>query len=285
MKTIKLSHGGLSGDIVYGLALARHVALANACLIDLYIPNDRPYQHPPGMNHPNGHQYLMSQGAFDFIRPLLVMQPFVNEVFFVPDAHIPADAIRLDPYRSAQGLNVTAGNIADYPGKIYGIAVDLSEPWLSTRPMKPSPSTVTVGISNRYRNTAIDYSFLAKIERVRYVGLPEEYEDFKRRHGLPGLTYEKCASAVELAETIRSSRVFIGNQSMPFAIAEALKVNRILETCELCPNVIPSGRGGGSFIYQAGLFSLLRYWGIQVPQGEVRNLQPTYALDLSAAAA
>lgn len=282
MKTISASHGGLSGDIVYGLALARHIAWANSCLIDLYIARDRPYQHPAGMNHPNGNQYLMSEGAFEFIRPLLAIQPFVNEVFFVRDVDIPAAAVRLDPYRVASGLNVSAGNIADFPGKIYGIPLDLSEAWLSTRPVKPSPWAVTVGISRRYRNAAIDYSFLAQVEGVRYVGLPEEYEDFKFRHGLADLAYEKCATAVDLAEAIRSSRVFIGNQSMPFAIAEALKVNRALETCELCPNVIPCGPAGGSFIYQAGLISLLRFWGIHVPQEAIRNAPPAYTLDLSA---
>lgn len=282
MKTISASHGGLSGDIVYGLALARHLARANCCLIDLYIARDRPYRHPPGMNHPNGNCYLMPEAAFEFIRPLLAIQPFINETIFVPDAEIPADAVRLDPYRSAPGLNVGAGNIADFPAKIYGIPLDLSEPWLQIRPVKPSRWAVTVGISRRYRNAAIDYSFLAQVDGVRYVGLPAEYEDFKCRHGLVNLAYQECATAVELAEAICSSRVFIGNQSMPFAIAEALKVNRALETCELCPNVIPCGRGSGSFIYQAGLISLLRLWGIQVPQEAVRSAPPAYTLDLSA---
>jgi len=42
--------------------------------------------------------------------------------------------------------------------------------------------------------------------------------------------------------------LFIGNQSMPFAIAEQLKVKRILEQHYLCPNVIP--QGGECYVYQ-----------------------------------
>jgi hypothetical protein len=280
VKIISASHGGHSGDIMYGLALARHVARADSCLIDLYISSDRPCQLPPGMQHPNGLEVLMTPAAFGFLVPLLELQPYINRVLFAPDAQIPADALRLDPYRYVQGMNLGAGNLANYPGTVYGIALDVSEAWLSTRPVKPS-WPVTVAMSKRYRNASIDYSFLARVDGVHFVGLPEEYEDFKERNRLPGLIYEKCASAVELAEAIRSARVFIGNQSMPFAVAEGLKVNRALEVCELAPNVVPTGAGGGTFIYQAGLINLLRNWGIPISQSSVRNVPPSYFLCLT----
>jgi len=282
MKVMSASHGGHSGDIVYGMALARHIASADSCVIDLYIPRDRPARLAPGLVHPNGSEYLMSEGAFEFIRPLLELQPYVNQVKFVPEAEIPADAIRLDPYRFANGMNLSAGNIADYPGKFYGIPLDASVAWLDTRPVKQPIWPVTVGMSKRYRNTAIDYSFLARVDGVRFVGLPDEYEDFKSRHGLAGLAHHRCATAIDLAEAIDSSRVFIGNQSMAFAVAEGLKVSRALESCEMVPNVVPSGRGAGSFIYQAGLASLLRSWGIQVPGDAARSMPPRFVLCLPA---
>lgn len=279
MKTISASHGGHSGDIVYGLALARHLALASSCLVDLYISSDRPTQLMPGMQHPNG-QYLMSPAAFEFIQPLLELQPYIRRALFVPDAEIPAGAIRLDPYRFAEGMNLHAGNIPNYASTLYGISLDVSEAWLSTRPVKPS-AAVTVAMSKRYRNASMDYSFLANVEEVRFVGLPDEYEDFKRRHRLPNLTHHECASAIELAETIRSSKVFLGNQSMPFAVAEGLKVKRAVEIFELYPNVLPTGSGAGAFIYQGALINLLRSWGVAVPQDAVRNASPNYTWYLS----
>lgn len=280
MRIVSASHGGHSGDIVYGLALARHLAAANSSLIDLYIASDRPCHLPPGMEHPNGLEVLITPAAFDFLAPLLQLQPYVDRTAFVPDAEIPADAVRLDPYRFVPGMNLGGGNIANYPGTLYGIPLDVSEPWLSTRPVKPRWA-VTVAMSKRYRNASIDYSFLAHVEGVRFVGLPEEYEDFRERNRLSNLVYEKCASAVELAEAIQSGRVFIGNQSMPFAVAEGLKVNRALEVCEIAPNVVPTGSGSGTFIYQAGLINLLRHWGIQIPQEAVRNVPPSYFLCLT----
>lgn len=282
MKVINTSHGGHSGDIVYGMALARHVAAANSSPVDLYVPRDRPARLAPGLVHPNGSQYLMSEGAFAFMRPLLEAQPYIGQVRFVPESEIPADAIRLDPYRFANGMNLSAGNIADYPAKFYGIPLDVSVAWLETPPVKQPAWPVTIAMSKRYRNAAIDYSFLAGVEGVRFVGLPDEYEDFKSRHGLPGLAYHRCETALDLAQAIGASRVFIGNQSMPFAVAEGLKVDRALEACEMVPNVVPSGRGAGSFIYQAGLVSLLRSRGIHVPGDAARSTPPRFVLCLSA---
>lgn len=280
-RDLAVSHGGHSGDIVYGLALARHLAMANSCLVDLYIASDRPTQLMPGMEHPNGLQHLMSRAAFEFLQPLLELQPYIRRALFVPDGDIPAEAIRLDPYRFAPGMNLRAGNIANYAATLYGIPLDASKAWLSTRPVKPT-GAVTIAMSKRYRNTSMDYSLLAGVEELRFVGLPDEYEDFKQRHRLPNLVHCQCASAVELAEAIHASRVFIGNQSMPFAVAEGLKVDRALEACEMVPNVVPSGRGAGSFIYQAGLVSLLRSRGIHVPGDAARSTPPRFVLCLSA---
>src|SRR5271165_48747 len=121
-----VSHGGHSGDILYGLAVARQLAVSRDCLINVYVSSNRPAQLAQGMVHPNG-QFFMSAEAFKFLEPLLSVQPWINGVFFVPEEQIPADAFRLDPWRFAQGINLSAGNIADWAGKLYGLSVDLSE--------------------------------------------------------------------------------------------------------------------------------------------------------------
>lgn len=287
MNALNVSHGGDSSDIVYGLALARRLAEAHSCQVSLYVPRDRPAQSGHAAEQVNGREFTMSQPAFDFLQPYLAMQPYVKEVLFRSEADVPPGAVRLDPYRFLQGLNVSAGNIADFAGKIYGISVDASEAWLTARQGGEGGPRwlVTLGFSMRQRNAAIDYSFLAHIDGVRFVGLPEEYEDFRNRHALPNLIHHRCATAVELAEAIRAAHVFIGNQSLAFAVAEGLKVHRALESCELAPNVVPSGPGGGSFIYQSGLVSLLRKWGIELPEQASRSAPPKYVLHLAPRAA
>jgi UDP-2,3-diacylglucosamine pyrophosphatase LpxH len=55
------------------------------------------------------------------------------------------------------------------------------------------------------------------------------------------LKYLEVIDFLHAAEIINNCKVFIGNQSMNFAIAEQLKSNRILEMYFGCPNVIPCG--------------------------------------------
>jgi hypothetical protein len=282
VSSISVSHGGYSGDILYSLALTKHLSSVRERAIDYYISRNRPANLLTGMSHPNGREFLMSDAAFRFLEPLLAVQPWINQVYFVTDEQIPADALRLDAFRYAAGINLAAGNIVDYPGKLHGFCIDSSAPWLVTRPVKDDPSALTLCLSKRYRNTSIDYSFVAQLPNVRFIGLNEEYEDFRARYHVPNVRYVACANALEFAEVIKSSRVFIGNQSMAFAVAEALKVRRALESCEICPNVVPTGAGAGSFIHQSALLYLLQHWGLPLRGATATPRAANYVLDLPA---
>jgi ADP-heptose:LPS heptosyltransferase len=61
-----------------------------------------------------------------------------------------------------------------------------------------------------------------------------------RRH-LPGLEWVRVRDFLELAELIAGCKLFIGNQSFPYSLAEGLKVPRILELDPADPNVVPTG--------------------------------------------
>jgi hypothetical protein len=56
---------------------------------------------------------------------------------------------------------------------------------------------------------------------------------------------------------LNSCKLFIGNQSSTFAIAEGLKIKRMLEVFNTCPNVIPMGANGYGYINQHGFETLL----------------------------
>jgi hypothetical protein len=43
---------------------------------------------------------------------------------------------------------------------------------------------------------------------------------------------------------IRGSKLFVGNQSFPYSLAEAMKHPRVLEVCPICPNCCPQGPNG-----------------------------------------
>jgi hypothetical protein len=102
--------------------------------------------------------------------------------------------------------------------------IPLHEPWLHVTPDTSFSNAIVVARSSRYRTPEIDYSILKKYPRVVFVGLPDEFEDMHPQ--VPHMEYKSVANFLELAQVIAGSKLFIGNQSFPFALAEALKAKQ-----------------------------------------------------------
>jgi ADP-heptose:LPS heptosyltransferase len=83
---------------------------------------------------------------------------------------------------------------------------------------------------------------------------------------LPNLRHLECEDFLQLARVIKAARFFIGNQSFPYAVAEALKVPRILEVCPEVPDVIPTGGNTGEAFFQPNFEKLVRrFWAQTAP--------------------
>ncbi|MEY4644255.1 MAG: hypothetical protein RLZZ596_1086 [Pseudomonadota bacterium] len=95
--------------------------------------------------------------------------------------------------------------------------------------------------TTRFFNTSINYGFLDSISKVGFIGLKYEYEDFAQRRGLHSLQHVPVSDALELAQRMQDCRVYVGNQSVNFAIADGLKVTRALEAFEPAPVASPVG--------------------------------------------
>jgi hypothetical protein len=78
------------------------------------------------------------------------------------------------------------------------------------------------------------------------------------KKAIPHLKYHSVNDFLEFAQIIAGCKFFIGNQSFPFAVAEALKIKRALEVCFECPNVIPEGKDGYDFCYQPQFEKIVR---------------------------
>ena len=77
----------------------------------------------------------------------------------------------------------------------------------------------------------------------KFVGLEEEYEEWTSRYGVLA-QYVECEDALEVAQYISESKLFVGNQTSAKAIAEGLKHPRLVETCQEYPDAIPMGHTG-----------------------------------------
>jgi len=235
-------HSGNSGDIIYSLPTL--YALAGGVQADLYLNLDLPmiYSIVRGP-HPLLNT-MLNQNMFSMLRPLLLAQPEINrcEVYNGENIDYDLDIFRNSPFPSH------AGNIARWYFLHFAVNADLGKPWLRVNANCDVSDCIVIARSQGYHSPGIDYSFLQKYGKLLFVGVPEEYEAMKK--ALPDLEYHQVADFLELAEIIAGCRLFIGNQSFPFSIAEALKVRRILEVCYHCPNVIVEGSNGYDFCFQ-----------------------------------
>lgn len=224
----------------------------------------------------------ISHQMFESLKPLLLSQSYIAQVLsweeFAPDTYklwcdffkilrtpkemiefhnlhfshtfVDLDKIYLTP------TNIPFGNIHRWPWYCYpDMACDLSKPWLEVEPDDSLQDTIIVNRTLRARNDSINYRFL-KGSPVIFVGHVDEFERFGIENELPDLIYLETRNLLELAIAIRSCKFFIGNQSLCFALAEAMKVPRILETCSYLPNVIPCGEKAYDFYFQ----SVLEYY-------------------------
>lgn len=168
------------------------------------------------------------------------------------------------------------GNIHRWPWYCYpDMACNLIEPWLFVEPDEGLGDYIVVNRTLRARNNNIVYSFLKPFQdKIMFVGFDDEFEEFVTSNALiddeliydddsdaPGelatnVRHVKPKDLLELATIIRSARFFIGNQSLCFALAEAMKVPRILEVCPDLPNCVPAGDNA----YDALFTSTMEYY-------------------------
>lgn len=238
---ICFSHIGLIGDIIYSIPCM--LALANGKEIELYLDINQDSMYPKGYKHYNETR-ILTEKSVEFIKPLILSNPVFSKCEIHTGQAIDYD---LNEFRRYP-FDYRMGNICRWYFLTFGVNYDLGKPWLKVDPDYTFQDEVIIARSFRYRAPKIEYGFLQKIDRVSFIGLPDEYEDMKKN--IPHLKHIIVKDGLQLARIIAGCRLFIGNQSFPFAVAEALKVKRVLEVCYLTPNVIVEGKNGYDFCYQ-----------------------------------
>jgi hypothetical protein len=233
-------HSGNAGDLIYALPTIKHLAGPEGASLRLALDIPISNKH---LRHPLGN-VMLNQGIFDRLSKLLLAQDYLREV----QVHVgEAVDFDLDVIRRAPLPHDRLG-ICQWYGYFLGTAPDLSQPWLTVDPDPTTRDTVLLARSGRYRNDFLDFRFLGGVPNLAFVGLQDEYEDMRRQ--LPNLRWLQVEDFHQLARLIAGCRLFIGNQSFPFALAEALKAPRVLELFPLSPNVIPMGGVAHGILFQ-----------------------------------
>jgi len=238
---VSFKHSGNAGDIIY--ALPSIYAISKELPAVLLLNPEQPTIYNKGTYHPYG-SVMLTRSVIEKLRPLLLYQSPIKECLVYDQQKIDVD---LDLFRKFP-LFRGQGNIARWYFYIFGINADLSKPWLIAPKVEGFEDTIIIARSHRYRNPQVNYSFLQQYPSLGFIGLKEEFEDMRK--SLPGIRHIEVNDFLEMASIINSCQLFIGNQSFPFALAEGLKVKRVLEVCYYCPNVSPEGINAFDFCYQ-----------------------------------
>jgi hypothetical protein len=248
---LNVCHSGNAGDIIYALPTLKQVHLLTGAPINLFLRLDKPLVLSGYKSHPMGNVKLNKKMA-EMLIPLIRSQSYINscDIHQVQPIHIDLD------YFHSGNIPLKKGNIARWCSYLTGVSPELWKPWLAVEPDRSYSETIVVARSERYRNHGINYGFLQNCNDIVFLGVESEYNDIRK--AIPNIRWVKINDFTEMAGIIAGCKFFIGNQSFPFSLAEAMKVPRILETSFDIINVVPEGENGYDFFFQDHLESTVK---------------------------
>jgi len=239
-KELNFLHSGHCGDLLYSLPLIKKISETHKCnlLIGVNKKLSQEYYKHPAKN------VFIDQRMFSLILPLLKNQNYLKDVKQYSNEIVD---INLDIFRD---LPISLSfNSSKWYFHIAGVTTDLSQPYLVSSEHNLIKNKIVLLRSLRNRNYLINYNFLNEYnEDFIFIGLKDEYEDLKKQ--VRNLTYYEPKDFWEMSQVIKSSKFFLGNQSLAFSIAEGLKVPRLLESKPDLPYVQPNGGKCFDFYFQ-----------------------------------
>lgn len=256
MSTSTARHSGNIGDIWSSLPALKEFHSKTGKKLVLYLVMGQRAIYYSGATHPvmdkDGENVMLNEVMYNMARPLLLAQPFIEDVlpWEGQEVEINLDVIR-ETFVGMPNSSISRWYFYVYPD----LACDLSIPWLTVpdNDKDLASGKIIVNRTQRYQNPLISYSFLKEYENdLLFAGTKDEHLIFSSQWGL-SLPYLEVKNFLELAQAIKQCKVFLGNQSQAYQLAEGQKTTRVLEICYFAPNVIPFGANGYDFFGQKSL--------------------------------
>lgn len=296
MDNLTFKHSFNSGDLITVLPGIKHLYEQTGKKAIVYqrlgLPADYGHNDPHPVKSEDGRHVCMNIKMFQMLKPLLESQEYIERFEVWEGQEVQFD---YDKTRQSSQMPLPGGSIHKWPSLIYPqLECDLEAEWLKIEPAKRhapdafgniSAGCISIGgkehMENlcdetfcigsilinrtaRYNNPYITYHFLKQYtNRIVFVGTKEECDSFCEQWGLCcdswNYIYRLAVNDFhKVAMAIKSCKFFIGNQSLCWHLADAMKVPRILEVCAQYPNTFPTGKNGHSFILQESLEFLFK---------------------------
>lgn len=211
-----IAHSADLGDIIASLPCARALGGAD-------------YVIGPILDGAMRGRESLKGPRFEALKPLLEAQPYIGKVQWSDAPSSFSHDLRDFRHKEEYGES-----LLNWQARHLGLQVSTA-PWLQAMRSEVSLGRCVISRSLRYRNPAFPWNLIvAKNRNCLFVGLEEEYDDFRRSVG--NIEYYPTKNLLELAEVIAGASLFAGNQSAPFWIAAGLGVQTIQETFPQSPN-------------------------------------------------
>ena len=232
-------HSGNLGDLIYCLPVIKELSKTHKCNLFIKTNEIMPLEY---IKHPAKGFYIDNR-MLNLFLPLMKEQTYFSEVGKYTNQKIDIDfnLFRILP------INICFNSPRWY-FQITGVQVDLSIPYMEVKGHEIIKDKIIIHRTFRHRNQFINYKFLRNYKDLIFIGTTDEYHDLK--NDVPNLEFFECKDFLEMARIIKSAKFFIGNQSIAYPMAEALKVPRLLEAEPLFPVVQPVGKNSFDFYYQ-----------------------------------
>jgi hypothetical protein len=264
-KPITIKHSGHLGDIIHSLPAIKAGCEKYKTTADIFIFIDHTWNF--FKEETREHNGLISKTNFEMLKPLLNALPFINSVqeWNGEKIHYDFDTVK---YRGKE-IGLPHSNISRWYMYLFPeLSCDLSKRvidlhdlegyWCENKnvPCATVHDSIVVNRTFRNVNPYINYMFLNQYENVCFAGTLQEYEVFIKQ--VPNARYIHVDDFLELAIVIGNAKLFIGNQSFCYSLAEQMKTPRLLECCGDATNVMPQGANGYDFYIQHGLEEIVR---------------------------
>jgi len=215
-------HNGARGDIIYSL--------------------------PTIIKKGGGEFYFRKKMQFFDLFRLLEIQSYIKKAAYwdrIAKIDLSLDIFEIgSDIREGRSRTHLAQNYLDE----FNEEFDLSQPWLDN--IEPQHvADITVQRTKRYHDKEeINWQILRPYyKECVFIGDYADYLLF-RKLARTDMRWTRCVDMLQMAQIIKGSKILISNQSVAFALAEAMKHPRVLEICYKMDNCRPQSKNGHIYL-------------------------------------
>lgn len=228
MNEINFIAGGMMGDFIHCLSVVKNICKIKNAKANIYLTDDKRY---------GGDAWkFTANAAHKDLYSLVAGQEFINKFELLP-ASFNETSVNLNQWRATiTRLFLSQGFYSQSWSEFLSLAYNYETPkeykWLSTNKIdKECENKIVIHRSLHRHNENFQWKNILdgiKEEIVFVTSSKPEYDNFEFRES-HNVKLKIVLTIEEMANVLYSSKYFIGNQSMPFALACALDIPRMVE--------------------------------------------------------